>query len=115
MVARTAVGGGGTLKEDERRPIPGRVAHAREEPLVLPGREQLFLERVDRLRQIGRRIRHRLELLQYAAHEGGELWLGPTGNRDDRLDRRRLERAGQGGTRDERTAEHAHGSMDCGA
>src|SRR2546426_6933125 len=111
MDARPAVGGGGTLKEDERRPIPGRVAHAREEPLVLPGREQLFLERVDRLRQIGRRIRHRLELLQYAAHEAAELWLGPTGNRDDLLDRRRLEPVRPAGIGDDREAEHPPGLM----
>src|SRR5207247_2456250 len=55
-----AVGGGRSLVEDERRPVAGRLALLLEEALVLPGREELALQRVHALLGIERRIRHQL-------------------------------------------------------
>jgi hypothetical protein len=56
--AGTAVGGGRPLKEDERRSVTRRFLHAREQPLVLPRREQLALERVGTLGDRKRGVRH---------------------------------------------------------
>ena len=52
MDPRPAVGGRWAFEENERRAVARRLDDAREQPLVLPGGEQLFFQLVDRLRRI---------------------------------------------------------------
>ena len=58
--AGPAIRGRRSLKEDERRTVARGVADAGEQPLVFPRREQMFFQLVDRLGQVGRRIRHQV-------------------------------------------------------
>src|SRR2546430_8540190 len=58
--ARPAVGRGRPFEEHERRPVAHRLPRLLEQPLVLPGREQLLLERVGRELGIDDRVRHQL-------------------------------------------------------
>ena len=88
---RAAVGRGRSLVEHEGRAVAHRVLRAREQPLVLPGREQLLLERVRRELRVERRVGHQFKRAS-----------------DDLLDRRGRERVGEALVRDDRHAQRPH-------
>ncbi len=61
MDPRPAVRRGGALEEDEGRVVARRLLDAREQPLVLPGREELFLQRIRRKGGIENGVRHQFK------------------------------------------------------